>query len=260
MMSNRDKCKNIFGAEQDWLCHYTNFDNLCSILSTMTLKISSYDRSNDISEVESNITMLLDASIEEKLEQYIIQNCGYISFSKNKWNKDRTEIVSVGYRIPSMWGIYADRSRGACLVIDEEKLLDENRDVLAISFNKWIDVDYNRISLPKLVPRNTPLETIFKDNYKQMLGYKHYSWCFEQERRLIGINLPPSLSLKNGVIKGVVMGCRSTEEDKTRLIKIIKDSKLSCLGNIDMQQWVYQEPLMGDMFTSEAGTYFNLQI
>jgi len=256
MTSNRDKEEYIFGTEKDWLCHYTSFDSLCSILSTMTLKVSSYERSNDISEVESNIDMLLDPSIRGKLEQYITRYCGYLSFSHNRID-DKTKFLTPGYRIPSMWGIYADKSRGACLVIDEEKLLDENRDILATSFNKWVDVDYTkRIIQPKLVPLNTPVEEIFKENYIQMLGYKHPSWSHEQERRIVGINMPPTLSLKNGVIRGVVMGCRSTKDDKTRLSKIINDSNLACYGQIDQKQWVYQESLGGNIFTSKEGTYF----
>lgn len=247
---------NVFGVEKDWLCHYTNFDNLCSILSTMTLRVSSYERSNDISEIESNIFMLLDSSFRERLEQYIIQNCGYISFSKNKIDKETDTILSVGYRIPSMWGLYADGSRGACLVLDEEKLETENSVLLEHSFKNWINIDYKNIAPSKIAPHNTNLRQIIENNDKIILGHKHYSWSHEQERRLIGIDMPPSLSIKNGVIKGIVMGCRSTENDKNRLRTILNNSNLACFGQIDKRQWVWQECLGGDIYTSDLGSYW----
>lgn len=257
MKPTRDKYPNVFGVEKDWLCHYTSFDNLCSILSTMTLRVSSYERSNDISEMESNIFMILDSSFRERLEQYITRNCGYISFSKNEFDKETDTILSVGYRIPSMWGLYADGSRGACLVLDKEKLEAENSVLSKHTFNEWLDVDYTKMARSKVVPRNTPLRKIVKDNYKKIFGYKHSSWSHEQERRLIGIDMPPSLSIKNGVIKGIVMGCRSTENDKNRLKTIINDSNLACFGQIDKRQWVWQECLDGDIYTSDLGTYWN---
>lgn len=121
---------NVFGSN-DYLCHYTSFNNLCSILSTMTLLISSYKNSNDMAELDSNIASILNSNKTCEIEQYIANQCGYISFSTNIWDTKNNIISKFGYLIPSMWGIYADKSRGACLVLDKDILLQENAQMLS---------------------------------------------------------------------------------------------------------------------------------
>ena len=249
--------ENVFGPN-DYLCHYTSFNNLCSILSTMTLRIGSYKNSNDIAELDSNISSLLDSNKQREVEQYIANQCGYISFSTHIWDTQNDVISKVGYLIPSMWGIYADKSRGACMILDKDTLIKENAQILSRA--KWfefIDVSYQQYQGLKLVTKSESIADIVRQHYKHIIGVKHDSWSFEQEYRFVGDGLPPSLSLMNGVIRGIVIGKESSIEDKIKLLSILNDENFACYNQIDKNSFVVQEIIGANVYTTDFGVYFN---
>ena len=257
MRSNFDLYPNIFGSS-DYLCHYTSFNNLCSILSTMTLRIGSYKNSNDIAELDSNISSLLDTNKQSEVEQYIANQCGYISFSTHIWDTQNDVISKVGYLIPSMWGIYADKSRGACMILDKDTLIKENAQMLSLAnWFDFIDIFYHQYQALKLVPKTESIEDVVRQNYKHIIGVKHDSWSFEQEHRFIGCGLPPTLSLKNGVIRGIVVGKQSSIEDKNKLLSILNDENLACYNQIDKSRFVVQEIIGANVYTTDFGVYFD---
>lgn len=244
-----------FGYDENLLCHYTNFDKLCSILSTMTLRISSYEQSNDIGELCNNI-LQIEKGLKfrnNNITSHIKEKCGYISFSKTTYDDENG--LSVGYLIPSMWGLYADEYKGACLVIDKDKLIEENTQLLERLFYKFLDVNYV-VDQSLQIQANKNWEQIIKEEYQYILGTKHQSWSYEQECRLVGMNLPSSLSLKNGVIKGVVMGSRTTDLNKRQLLNILEDTNLPCYEQISKKCFVQVTQFSKRLFTTELGTYF----
>ena len=247
---------NVFGTNT-YLCHYTSFEKLCNILSTMTIRVSLFAKANDIAELESNISCIVNDELEHDMEQYIENRCGYISFSTDKMGYAKLKNSRIGYLIPSMWGIYADKSQGACLILDEKELIKENK--LSLSQAKWykfVNVSYKQFQNPKLISKVTSPEKITYSHYEHILGTKHQSWSHEQERRLIGADLPHSLSLKNGVIQGIILGKHVSLEQKLYLHTIISDFNLVCYGQIDENHIVRQEILGANIFTTDFGTCF----
>ncbi len=248
--------ESIFGVK-NYLSHYTNFTNLCSIISTMTLKVCSFARANDIGEIESNVSCILNSQKEKDVERYIKEYCGYISFSSNKRCHTKFTNPKFGFLIPSMWGIYADKSHGACIVIDEDALKKENKEALdCAKWNKFIDVSYSKFQNLKLASSMDDPETIVQSLYQHILGTKHKSWSQEQERRLIGVDLPSTLSLKNGVIKGVVIGKLLSLQEKQYLLSILNDPNLACYNQLDRSIFVRQEIIGGNIYTTGFGKYF----
>ena len=248
--------ESIFGTK-NLLSHYTNFTNLCSIISTMTLKVSSFARANDIGEIESNISCILNSQKEQVVERYIKEHCGYISFSSNRRYHTKYKNPKFGFLIPSMWGIYADKSRGACIVIDEDAFKKENKEALdCAKWNKFIDVSYSKFHNLKLTPRMEEPETIVQLLHQHILGTKHKSWSQEQERRLIGVDLPTTLSLRNGVIRGVIIGKLLSLQEKQYLLSVLNDPNLTCYNQLDKSIFVRQEIIGGNMYTTDFGKYF----
>ena len=247
---------NIFGPT-NYLCHYTSFENFFSILSTMTLNVCSFENSNDILEIESNISCLGNNQRILEIEQYIANQCGYVSFSINQWDEILNIITSVGYLIPSMWGIYANKSKGVCILLDKDILLQENAKSLSNSlWYSFFNVSYLQIQGQKLVPKTELVEDIVKKNYRHIIGVKHKSWEFEQEFRFVGCGLPSNLSLKNGVIRGVIIGNKSSKEDKEKLLSMLNNKNLECYNQIDKNKFVLQDILGGNVYTSDFGVYF----
>lgn len=243
--------------DKNYLCHYTSFDSLCMILSTMTLKVSSFSNSNDIAELESNIACILNSYKEEEVKRFVKEHCGYISFSINKEIYGQSQNPQFGYLIPSMWGIYADKSKGACLVLDEDIFKSVNNTVLSnAKWEAFETISYTPFQNLKLASsKDTSLEIIKKD-YKHILCTKHASWGHEQERRLVGVDFPHTLSLKGGIIRGIVMGQCTTDEHKQRLLSIIHDQNLACYGQLDEKIFVKQIVKGTNVYTTEEGTYF----
>ena len=226
----------------------------------MTLSVGSYDNVNDIGELESNISCLMNQNITADVEKYIKKNCGFISFSTNKRRYRKYLNPRYGYLIPSMWGIYADKSKGACLIIDEQALKAVNADSLshALWYN-FLNVKYKRFQGHKIVSIQDTPEFITHNLQTHLLGQKHISWAFEQERRLIGVGLPSSLSLQDSVIVGIIMGKFVSPQQKNHLNSILNNPKEACY-NLDKRIFVRQEILGANMYTTEMGNYFNSSI
>lgn len=227
------------------------------ILSSMTLRVSSFAHANDIAELESNMTCIIDSHKKDEINSFMKEHCGYLSFSINKEIYGPMNNPQFGYLIPNMWGIYADKSQGACLVLDEDKLKSVNRELLSLSeWEDFVDVDYTPYEILKCArSKSTPLEIIQRE-YKHILCTKHASWKSEQERRLVGVNLPSTLSLKEGVIRGIVIGQCATDEHKKQLLSVLNDPNLACYGQLDKKIFVKQIVRGTSVYTTLEGTYF----
>ena len=129
-----------------------------------------------------------------------------------------------------MWGNYACKSEGLCLKfqfdVDLEKSfkLDEGIkiDPLKVKYKKGIpNFNYIRFKLGIAQDLNSSNE--------YFLGTKSETWKYESEVRLIIENMfgqfdsdYVGVRFKPEYLKGVIMGCNSTEEDKDTIKKIIE--------------------------------------
>lgn len=167
------------------LYHYTKFDTAIKILESNSLRYGRLHNMNDIHEndklsyvdlsgttISSFPSDVLNA-IDDEMEKY-----RQISFTidDKKHNK-------FGFDLHQMWGLYAEKGQGLCLVFDKEilcKKLDDNVIHGAISYNKTVDSFY--------MANSNNSQTIPSDIHKQvkkLFFYKRKEWEHEQEYRLI---------------------------------------------------------------------------
>lgn len=106
------------------LYHYTTFESAEKILTSNSLKFSKLSNMNDINE--SYRPVIDSLGIEISLEWI-----GQISLTQDGYRK--------GYAIPSLWGHYAQKGNGACLVFNKEKLLGQVDD--AFEYYDYIRYD-----------------------------------------------------------------------------------------------------------------------
>jgi hypothetical protein len=98
-----------------------------------------------------------------------------------------------------MWAQYAANSSGACIVINEQKFIEDNKSILKNSFYRFDNVEYSRnLYDEKICTTSIPSEFV-KDNYKHIFFKKHIDWEREHERRFFGIDMPEYLSILNSV-------------------------------------------------------------
>lgn len=90
-----------------------------------------------------------------------------------------------GFDIPAMWGHYADKGKGVCLVIDKEKFinsLEDNKNII-----KHKKISYTNSFSPEIFYKSTKKdEFYFTDRcIKDIFFKKTTDWAYEQEYRVI---------------------------------------------------------------------------
>ena len=100
-------------CDGDKLFHYTKFDSALKIIISNKLRFGRFEDMNDIAEVNRDIfaNIPLDVVYKE-LGKY-----QSISLTIDRQSPR-------GFEINPLWGHYADKGKGICLVFDKAKLLD----------------------------------------------------------------------------------------------------------------------------------------
>ncbi len=98
------------------LYHFTNFEAACKILSSKTLRLSQMNSMNDVNE---SFRMIYSRS-EGKCFSWSTTGAKYsqLSFSEDT-------VRTPGFLNLPMWGYYADKGRGVCIVFDKNKVVEE---------------------------------------------------------------------------------------------------------------------------------------
>lgn len=116
--------------ETEKLYHYTSFENALKIIAAGKLRYSRLNGLNDINEayrvecvdtcgqVSSSDYDQDFACISKGVISRALRNFRQISLSMDKEEKP-------GFAILPMWGHYAQKGKGVCLVFDKKKLLSK---------------------------------------------------------------------------------------------------------------------------------------
>ena len=171
-------------VEMNRLYHFTSFDSACKIIQTRRLKFGKLSQMNDL--IESNKIVFqrvyldnLDEDkenglyAEEEMRRYQL-----ISFSQDRTIGDSSY---EGFNLHPMWGLYAGKGYGVCLVFDKNKLILDNGDYAR-------DVDYSDDVLPDYAFRNSSKPGIRREIWRrrdEIYFRKRKEWENEQEYRVI---------------------------------------------------------------------------
>ena len=226
-----DKIQKQVEENKKYIYHYTNAESFWKILHTMSLKLSKFEGSNDLNEANlANVDRIHDVLMLKALESFIGERCSYLSFVQDG-NIEMGEPEGTNH--PRMWSQYAHNGEGVCLVLDEEKFLNINKEKLCIKFHKIESVKYefkngaNALMKDNYSPGKE--EELIKKHYKELFFKKHLDWKQENEKRLFGIDLPECLSIY-GAIEFICLGPKfiKNEEHIRKLTDIITNPKSEC--------------------------------
>lgn len=182
------------------LYHFTSFESAIKILTTETILFSRIETLNDINE-SSGIMILSESNTEihKLLDKYT-----QISLTTDKGQHK-------GYDIPAMWGHYASRGHGVCIVLDKDKIVKEVKRRGLYSR----EVEYSNNILPNDYEYDVNLHGTprnFINMAKDSLFFrKTADWQYEQEYRIVAVknNVKP-LEIKNS-LKSVILYSRNHE-------------------------------------------------
>lgn len=139
------------------LCMYVSEQSLMQIIEKERLRLSCPWRTNDVTECVAQ---------DNFLQSNIVKNFGYICLSA-KWDS------------PKMWGLYAERSRGACLIFEFDviKLNEETYELLEDGMSALND----RLLIRKV----RYSDTRSKSGDADILYRKSSTWSDEFEYRIL---------------------------------------------------------------------------
>lgn len=100
----------------DKLYHFTNFEAACKILASKTLRLSQMNRMNDVNE---SFRMIYSRS----KDVFFSWSTSGTKYSQLSFSEDTGK--TLGFLNLPMWGYYADKGRGVCIVLDKNKVIEE---------------------------------------------------------------------------------------------------------------------------------------
>ena len=228
------------------LYHFTKASSFFKIIKEMKLKVSRFNNLNDMNEANLHNLYMNDNLIALNSRQYIEKHCSLVCFTQNYSVGNRP---LKGTNHPAMWAHYANNSFGACIVLDEEMLMQKNSEILNKCFWQFADVEYslrNGTDEASLQLKDNP-EDFVKANYKQLFFLKHNDWSNEHERRLLMVDGSNYLDI-DGCVKYIVLGDLFVKS-KSHILKLkqyITNSSYACSNNLDMRSF-------GRIFHSDHG-------
>lgn len=174
-----DNPKNEMTYNGNHIFHYTSLDAAIKIILSNSLRFGEFANMNDIAESYRD---LLD-NIDSQTLHRILSEYRSISLTKDTSNSER------GFAIDCLWGYYAEKGQGVCLVFDKEKLLTRYEQQYACKgvpedkSIKYIE-DYQNL----VIAEGKTEEEIrsYVDNHIFEIFYeKNSCWAYEKEIRLL---------------------------------------------------------------------------
>jgi hypothetical protein len=136
--------------------YFTSPEHICENLRNARIKISKFDKCNDVFELAS--FDLRDRGVRKRHREWVkksSERVGLICFSED-------------WRNQLMWGHYTNRGTGVCLVIEVEKAKVKKVDYLG-----------QRIA----VPENFQFPNFGSKGFRDACSKKSHFWRYEKEHR-----------------------------------------------------------------------------
>ena len=164
-------------CDGDKLFHYTKFDSALKIIISNKLRFGRFEDMNDIAEVNRDIfaNIPLDVVYKE-LGKY-----QSISLTIDRQSPR-------GFEINPLWGHYADKGKGICLVFDKAKLLDCLTRQIPNEICWYNEIHYVNNFSNEIFAEGESLSDVslsIQHDIKSIFFTKSFDWQYEQEYRLL---------------------------------------------------------------------------
>ena len=166
------------------LYHFTNYEAACSIIRSKQLRFGKRSNMNDLIESRKITTRrVFFADIGDDMSKEYFPEKEMMRYQQISFAQDRNveDTLLEGFNLHSMWGLYAERGYGVCLVFDKDKLklgkTDYARDVV---YKDWIMPDYDFKS-----SRKSEIRAEIWKRRDDFFFLKRKEWEREQEYRII---------------------------------------------------------------------------
>lgn len=158
------------------LFHYTKYESALKIIASGALKFGDFKNMNDIAEAYREVFgMAADAIINKVLSEY-----KSICLTLDRPSRR-------GFAIDSLWGHYAQKGYGVCLVFDKKILKEQIKTQFGrstmISKIKYVSDHVGTVFTDGYTEDD--VRQYVKDNSKKIFFTKSNDWKYENEYRII---------------------------------------------------------------------------
>lgn len=157
----------------DKLYHYTKFDTAIRIILSEHLKFGRLGDMNDVNEAYKHISYDHQGNIKTEDVQKELKLYRQISLTMDSSNYQ-------GFDISAMWGHYAEKGKGVCLVFDKRKLL---KYISPEMYSR--KVNYKRKFKGNVRINSDNIAKSLERRRKEFFFTKSSDWKYEQEFRVI---------------------------------------------------------------------------
>jgi hypothetical protein len=210
------------------LYHFTSFDTALKIIESNRLRFGRLNNMNDIHENDKIV--FVDAN-SKPISEFPSETLDALHDEIYKYRQisltaeDETG-DNLGFNLHQMWGMYADKGEGVCLVFDKEELekgFDTGLIHKRVAYDKSIDSYYISFS-------NKPSEVAgeIKKHADELFFHKRIEWEHEQEYRLLKrcpLATREEYLLLYHALKFVILSSKLRNIDEVLYFKKIKDIK-----------------------------------
>lgn len=210
------------------LYHFTTFDTALKIIESNRLRFSRLNNMNDIHEndkmvfvdVNNKQVNMFPSEVLDALHDEIYKY-RQISFTAEDYPGDE-----LGFNLHQMWGLYANKGEGVCLVFDKKELEKGFGSAVfhdRVSYDKTVDSYYISLS-------NTTDKVSFeiKEHVNEIFFHKRREWEHEQEYRLLRrcpLATREEYLFLGHALKFVILSSRLRNNDEVLYFKKIKNIK-----------------------------------
>ena len=182
---NTEEIKKRFNSVEK-LYHYTTFDSAIKILQSRTLLFGRLKDMNDINELYRPMVPDFNPNRQAGNNDRLYDN---LDKETNRYQQISLTMDGrrYGFDIPAMWGHYANKGKGMCLVFDKNNFVnrlkgEQKRHLL---YGKII---YTNDFSPTIICRTKADDSVIpltKKEEKDLFFHKTKDWQYEQEYRVL---------------------------------------------------------------------------
>lgn len=186
------------------LFHYTKFESALKIIASGSLIFGDFKNMNDIAEAYREVFgMAKDSIINRVLAKYQL-----ICFTSD--NRTRR-----GFSIDSLWGHYAQKGNGVCLVFDKRKIKEQLKNQFGKK-SKFAKINYVSNHVGTVFTDGYTEDEVnkyVKGNLTNIFFTKSNDWKYENEIRIIKTKTSDTNSLYYGEALMAAILCLPKIED-----------------------------------------------
>ena len=183
-----------------------------SILATNRLFMGRLSGMNDINESYRPMAAYVDAGGHSTAKTHFLLRAAERQLHAYRQTSLSLDGKFPGFAIPAMWGHYADKGTGVCIVFDKATLVRKLESIRGYYFDR---VKYIRDFDPNITISGAPAK-YFRENIRDIFFNKGDCWEYEQEFRIIRCadDEPANIDI-SGCVMAIVM-CYAEGDDSHR--------------------------------------------